>query len=56
MIPLVSRTAELDRLDAVLDRTLDQDGGSTVVDLAGAAGIGKSAAWRSSADGRGPGE
>lgn len=42
MIPLVSRTAELDRLDAVLDRTLDQDGGSTVVDLAGAAGIGKS--------------
>ncbi|WP_405736764.1 AAA family ATPase [Streptomyces sp. NBC_01537] len=42
MTPLVSRTAELERLDAVLDRTLGGDGGSAVVDLAGAAGIGKS--------------
>jgi DNA-binding CsgD family transcriptional regulator len=40
--PLVSRTAELERLDAVLDRILGEDGGSAVVDLAGAAGIGKS--------------
>ncbi|MEE1763407.1 ATP-binding protein [Streptomyces sp. SP18BB07] len=42
MTPLVSRTAELERLDEVLDRTLGGDGGPAVVDLAGAAGIGKS--------------
>ncbi|MFE7840822.1 AAA family ATPase [Streptomyces sp. NPDC057474] len=42
MTPLVSRTAELERLDAVLDRTLGGGGESAVVDLAGAAGIGKS--------------
>ncbi|MGX1896172.1 helix-turn-helix transcriptional regulator [Streptomyces anulatus] len=39
---MVSRTAELERLDAVLDRTLGEDDGSAVVDIAGAAGIGKS--------------
>ena len=42
MTPLVGRAAELERLDAVLDRTLAEDGGSVVVDLAGTAGIGKS--------------
>jgi DNA-binding CsgD family transcriptional regulator/tetratricopeptide (TPR) repeat protein len=40
--PLVSRAAELELLDAVLDRTLEGDGGCSVVDLAGTAGIGKS--------------
>ncbi|WP_371674551.1 AAA family ATPase [Streptomyces sp. NBC_00289] len=39
---MVSRRAELERLDEVLDRTLGRDGASAVVDLAGAAGIGKS--------------
>lgn len=42
MTPLVSRAAELELLDAVLDRTLEGDGGCSVVDLAGTAGIGKS--------------
>lgn len=42
MTPLVSRATELERLDAVLDRTLEGNGGSSVVDLAGTAGIGKS--------------
>lgn len=42
MTPLVSRATELELLDAVLDRTLGEDGGCSVVDLAGTAGIGKS--------------
>ncbi|MES5823252.1 AAA family ATPase [Streptomyces sp. RG80] len=42
MTPLVSRATELELLDAVLDRTLGEHGGCSVVDLAGAAGIGKS--------------
>ncbi|NNN33283.1 AAA family ATPase [Streptomyces sp. S3(2020)] len=39
---MVSRATELELLDAVLDRTLEGDGGCSVVDLAGTAGIGKS--------------
>ncbi|PSM42733.1 LuxR family transcriptional regulator [Streptomyces dioscori] len=39
---MVGRATELERLDAVLDRTPGENGGSCVVDLAGAAGIGKS--------------
>ncbi|MCX5328943.1 AAA family ATPase [Streptomyces sp. NBC_00140] len=42
MTPLVSRATELELLDSVLDRTLGEDGGCSVVDLAGTAGIGKS--------------
>ncbi|MEW2569779.1 AAA family ATPase [Streptomyces sp. NPDC047070] len=40
--PLVGRATELELLDTVLDRTLGENGGSCVVDLAGPAGIGKS--------------
>lgn len=40
--PLVGRATELERLDTVLDRALEGDGGCSVVDLAGTAGIGKS--------------
>ncbi|KAA0924117.1 LuxR family transcriptional regulator, partial [Streptomyces apricus] len=39
---MVGRATELERLDAVLDRTLEGGGGPCVVDLAGSAGIGKS--------------
>ncbi|MFJ2238306.1 ATP-binding protein [Streptomyces sp. NPDC087859] len=39
---MVSRATELELLDSVLDRTLGEDGGCSVVDLAGTAGIGKS--------------
>ncbi|MFD3841676.1 ATP-binding protein [Streptomyces sp. NPDC058642] len=42
MTPLVGRATELELLDAVLDRTLGEDSGCSVVDLAGTAGIGKS--------------
>ncbi|MFF3501658.1 AAA family ATPase [Streptomyces sp. NPDC003247] len=40
--PLVGRGAELERWNQVLDRGLDGAGGPAVVDIAGAAGIGKS--------------
>ncbi|NWF30276.1 ATP-binding protein [Streptomyces sp. PKU-EA00015] len=42
MTPLVSRAAELSRLEAVLDRVPGSGGGPSLVDLTGAAGIGKS--------------
>ncbi|MFI2352468.1 AAA family ATPase [Streptomyces sp. NPDC019443] len=42
MTPLVSRAAELARLEAVLDRVPGRGGGPSLVDLTGAAGIGKS--------------
>lgn len=45
--PLIGRTAELGQLDTVLDRL--GRGGPAVVDLTGAAGIGKSRLLGSSA-------